>query len=58
MQTSQIYRVYGLNGTFMGMVDAMNVSDAQAKVRSMVSEKGVYLIRAKNGMVRRFTVTK
>ena len=54
----QLYRVYGLNGSFVGTVFATSVIEAQSKVRSMVSEKGVYLIRAKNGMVRRFMVTK
>ena len=58
VQTEQVYRVYGLNGNFVGTVFATSASEAQSKVRAMVSEKGVYLIRAKNGMVRRFTVTK
>jgi len=58
VQSEQLYRVYGLNGNFVGTVFAASASEAQSKVRSMVSEKGVYLIRAKNGMVRRFTVTK
>ena len=58
VQAEQVYRVYGLNGNFVGSVFATSASEAQSKVRAMVSEKGVYLIRAKNGMVRRFTVTK
>ena len=58
VQAEQLYRVYGLNGSFVGTVFAASASEAQSKVRSMVSEKGVYLIRAKNGMVRRFMVTK
>ena len=58
VQAEQVYRVYGLNGSFVGTVFAASASEAQSKVRSMVSEKGVYLIRAKNGMVRRFMVTK
>jgi len=58
VQTEQVYRVYGLNGSFVGTVFAASASEAQSKVRSMVSEKGVYLIRAKNGMVHRFMVTK
>ena len=58
VQTEQLYRVYGLNGSFVGTVFATSASEAQSKVRSMVSEKGVYLIRAKNGMVQRFMVTK
>jgi hypothetical protein len=58
VQAEQVYRVYGLNGSFVGAVFAASASEAQSKVRSMVSEKGVYLIRAKNGMVRRFMVTK
>jgi hypothetical protein len=57
-QTEQVYRVYGLNGSFVGAVFAASASEAQSKVRSMVSEKGVYLIKAKNGMVHRFMVTK
>ena len=58
VQTEQVYRVYGLNGSFVGAVFATSASEAQSKVRAMVSEKGIYLIRAKNGMVHRFTVTK
>ena len=58
VQAEQVYRVYGLNGNFVGSVFATSASEAQSKVRAMVSEKGVYLIRAKNGMVHRFTVTK
>ena len=54
----QVYRVYGLNGNFVGSVFATSASEAQSKERDMDSEKGVYLIRAKNGMVRRFMVTK
>ena len=58
MQAVQAYRVYGLNGSFVGTVDAANAREAQGKVRSMVSERGVYLLKAKNGMVQRFMVTK
>ena len=58
VQAEQLYRVYGLNGAFMGAVEAASVREAQSKVRAMVSEKGVYLIKAKNGVVRRLSVTK
>ena len=55
---AQSYRVFSLNGAFVGTVNAMDVREAQVKVKSMVSEKGVYLLKAKNGMARRFMVTK
>ena len=58
VQGAQSYRVFSLNGAFVGTVNAMDVREAQAKVKSMVSERGVYLLKAKNGMSHRFMVTK
>ena len=58
VQGVQTYRVFSLNGTFVGSVDAISTYEAQSKVKAMVSEKGVYLIRNQNGLVRRVMVTK
>ena len=58
VQGMQPYRVYGLNGAFVGSVMASSIREAQVKVQSLVSEKGVYLVRGKNGLVHRFMVTK
>ena len=58
VQGAQIYRVYGLDGAFVGHVEASGLQEAQARVRSMVQQKGVYLIRGGNGMTRRFMVTR
>ena len=58
VQGSQTYRVFSLNGTFVGAVDAVSTYEAQSKVRAMVSEQGVYLIKNRNGLTRRVMVTK
>ena len=58
VQQSQAYRVYSLNGTFVGTVEAVNAREAQTKVKALVSEKGVYLVKARNGVAHRFMVTK
>jgi hypothetical protein len=58
VQGVQTYRVFSLNGTLVGTVDATSTYEAQSKVRAMVSEKGVYLIRTATGMTRRVLVTK
>jgi hypothetical protein len=58
VQGVQTYRVFSLNGTLVGSVDAVSTYEVQFKVRAMVSEKGVYLIRGQNGLTRRVLVTK
>jgi hypothetical protein len=58
VQTLQAYRVYSLNGSFIGSVSAASVREAQAKVGALVSEKGVYLLKPRSGHAYRFTVTK
>ena len=52
------YRVYSLNGAFVGSVAARNANEARAKIRTMVFEKGVYLMRSQNGSISRFMVTR
>ena len=56
VQGVQTYRVFSLNGAFVGAVDAANVHEAQAKVRTLVAEKGVYLLKPQNGIARRIMV--
>ena len=55
---AQSYRVYSLNGTLVGTVNAAGIAEAQAKVRGMAPSKGVYLVRSRNGMVHRFMVNE
>ena len=55
---AQSYRVYSLNGTLVGTVNAAGIAEAQAKVRAMAPSKGVYLVRSRNGMVHRFMVNE
>ena len=58
VQAAQSYRVFSLNGTYVGTVDAASAREAQAKVREIVPENGVYLVKPRNGMAHRFMVTK
>jgi len=58
VQTLQTYRVYSLNGSFVGSVMASGLREAQMSVREMVTERGVYLIRTKNGLAHRIMVAK
>ena len=54
----QNFSIYSLNGSFIGKIKASSVRDAHAKVQSLISEKGVYLIKSTNGFSHRFMITK
>ena len=58
VQAVQTYRVFSLNGVFVGVVKASNVFEARSKVSSIVSGQGVYLISSANGLTHRVKVTK
>ena len=48
----QAYRVYSVNGTFMGNVSAASIREAQAKVQTLVPHKGVYFLKSRTVMHR------
>lgn len=54
----QDFSIYSLNGSFIGKIKASSVRDAHAKVQSLISEKGVYLIKSTTGFSHRFMITK
>lgn len=54
----QDFSIYSLNGSFVGKIKASSVRDAHAKVQSLISEKGVYLIKSTTGFSHRFMITK
>ncbi len=59
MQGVQTYGVYGLNGKFVGRIDAMNSVDVRSKVNSLVKESGVYVVKSlTTGTTLRLSVTK
>jgi len=48
----QTYRIYSLNGTFMGNVSTASIHEAQAKVQTLVPHKGVYFLKSRTVMHR------
>jgi hypothetical protein len=59
VQGVQTYGVYGLNGKFIGRVDASNNFDVRSKVNSLVKESGVYIVKSlTTGTALRLSVTK
>ena len=59
IQGAQVYRVYSLNGAFVGRIDAMNSVDVRSKVNNLVKESGVYLVKSlTTGTSHRLSVTK
>lgn len=54
----QDFSIYSLNGSFIGKIKASSVRDAHAKVQTLISEKGVYLIKSTTGFSHRFMITK
>ena len=59
MQGVQTYGVYGLNGKFVGRIDASNNFDVRSKVNNLVKESGVYLVKSlTTGTSHRLSVTK
>ena len=59
VDASRTYAVYGVNGSFVGRVDASNNFDVRAKVNSLVKQSGVYFVKSlTNGHTHRVSVTK
>ncbi len=52
VHSEQNYRVYSLNGRFMGSVSAASIREAQTKIQTMVPHKGVYFIKFQTVMHR------
>ncbi len=59
MDASRTYAVYGVNGSFVGRVDAANAFDVRSKVNALVKQSGVYFVKsATSGLTQRISVTK
>ena len=59
VQGVQTYGVYGLNGKFVGRIDASSNFDVRSKVNSLVKESGVYIVKSlTTGITHRLSVTK
>ena len=52
------YRVFDMNGTFIGKVSAKSHDELRGKLGMMVKRGGVYLIKSGNGVTRQIKVTK
>ncbi len=56
---AQVYRVYGLNGSFVGTVKAADAHELQANARRMVRNSGVYIVKpVANGAVFKVQISK
>ena len=59
MDASRTYAVYGVNGSFVGRVDAANAFDVRSKVNALVKQSGVYFVKsATSGLTQRVSVMK
>ena len=52
------YRIFDMNGSFLGMVRAAGLQDLRAHTASLVKCGGAYLAKSANGRVMRLQVTK
>ena len=52
------YRIFDMNGCFLGMVRAAGLQDLRAHTASLVKCGGAYLAKSANGRVMRLQVTK
>lgn len=52
------YRIFDMNGSFLGMVRAAGLQDLRAHTASLVKCGGAYLAKSANGRVVRLQVTK
>ena len=52
------YRIFDLNGSFLGMVRASGMQDLRAHTASLVKRGGAYLAKSASGLVMRLQVTK
>ena len=59
MDASRTYGVYGIDGSFVGRVDASNAFDVRTKVNALVKQSGIYFVKSVNGgHTLRISVTK
>ena len=59
VDASRTYGVYGINGSFVGRIDASNAFDVRSKVNTLVKQSGVYFVKSLNGgFTHRVSVTK
>ena len=59
MDASRTYGVYGIDGSFVGRVDASNTFDVRTKVNALVKQSGIYFVKSVNGgHTLRISVTK
>jgi hypothetical protein len=45
VQGARTYRVYGLDGSFLGRISAKNAAEVQQQVRTVVKPKGAFYVR-------------
>ena len=59
MDASKIYAVYGVNGSFVGRIDASNASEVRSRVNALVKQSGVYFVKSlSSGFTQRVSVMK
>ena len=59
MDASRTYGIYGVDGSFVGRVDASNTFDVRTKVNALVKQSGIYFVKSVNGgHTLRISVTK
>ena len=59
VDASRTYAVYGVNGSFVGRVDASSAFEVRSKVNALVKQSGVYFVKSLNGgFTHRVSVTK
>ena len=59
VDASRTYGVYGVDGSFVGRVDASNTFDVRTKVNALVKQSGIYFVKSVNGgHTLRISVTK
>ena len=59
VDASRTYAVYGVNGSFVGRVDASSAFEVRSKVNALVKQSGVYFVKSlTSGHTHRVSVTK
>ena len=59
MDASRTYAVYGVNGSFVGRVDASSAFEVRSKVNALVKQSGVYFVKSlTSGLTQRVSVMK
>ena len=59
VDASRTYAVYGVNGSFVGRVDASSAFEVRSKVNALVKQSGVYFVKSlTSGLTQRVSVMK